>query len=61
LGDPIEEELRAMLQEPTIEKLLSDQIKSNALMRDVGRTFARLINERLANVEKHLTKAKEAS
>lgn len=55
----IESELMAMLQEPTVEKVRSDQIKADMLLRDIGRALAPMINAHLANVQNHLTKDKE--
>lgn len=59
MADPNEEELLAMLSDPTADKVRRDQIRADILMRDVGRAIAPQVNEILAKLAKQMAADQE--
>jgi hypothetical protein len=61
MGDPIDAQLLAMLQEPTAVTVQRKQIAHDIAMQKMGILAAGMINSYLVSVEKHLTKSEEGS
>lgn len=61
MGDPIEDELLAILQEPTAVTVQRAQIAHDIAMQKMGLSLAPLIKARMAHLAETLTKSKETS
>ena len=59
MTDQTEDELLAMLREPTAERVRRDQARADILMRDVGRALAPVVNSMLADLLEKLDSTKE--
>ena len=59
MGDEIEAELLAMLQEPTADRVLRDKIRADRLMLIVGRAIAPQVNAALFELQKKIDQSKE--